>query len=71
MNDYKKLVEKYGTDEQKDIEYKIADEKYYNFLFEKIRKGETIDFSKTYFDGFSLEEYREKYGLNKTDVIKI
>lgn len=67
----KEIVEKYGTEDCKNIKYNIADEKYYKKLYKKIRAGEAIDFSFTYFDGFSLSGYRKKYNLLESEPIQI
>lgn len=59
------------SDEYNIDEFKIADEEYFNCLFEKIKNGEPIDLSYTYFNGFPLDKYRKKNNINKTDIIRI
>lgn len=71
MNRVKKILEISKYHEANIDEYKIADEKYFEILFDNISKGEVVDLSCTYFNGFPLDEYRKKNNLNETDIVKI
>lgn len=59
-------------DKEFDIKkYKIADKKYIESLFVKIKNKEPLDLSYTYFDGFPLDEYRKNNNISETEIIEL
>lgn len=71
MTKYEKIIKEYGLTEHKKLAYQTASSKYYNKIYAKIKNKEPIDFSCTYFDGFSLADYRKKYNIDNSTIIKI
>lgn len=65
------LIERYGNKEFGIDNYKIADEKYIESLFEKIKNREPLDLSYTYFNGFPLNKYRKTNNISETETIKL
>ncbi len=66
-----KRILNYLSKDKKEQKYIIADEEYFEALYKKIHNNEVIDFSYTYFSGFSLDEYRKRYSLKENDIIYV